>query len=139
MTCLLQSPYRGDFVAKSLDDYFLQIAKAPDDCFLQGDCFSRFANSPDDYCLEVQILEVSFCQQDQVVKLRLALSPFGSGLWSSQQQFGGSATVVWKVLRMDLQQIQFYCLMSVDESLGLDDTAHLERMMFGMVSRGAVS
>ena len=74
-----------------------------------------------------------------MVQLQSAVSPFGSGLWSSQQQFGGSATVVWKVLRMDLQQTHFYCLMSGDESLGLDGTAHLERMMFGMASRGAES
>jgi hypothetical protein len=61
---LMLSPYRGGFVAKILGDYFLQIATAPDECFLQGDCFlpndhfpqhyrlSHFANSPDQYFLQ---------------------------------------------------------------------------------------
>jgi hypothetical protein len=73
------------------------------------------------------------------VQLLSAVSPFGSDLSSFQQQFGDSATVVWKVLRMDLHRSEFYCSMSGDESRGLDDSAHLEKMMFGMASRGAES
>ena len=67
-----------------------------------------------------------------------AASPFGSDLSSSQQQFGGSA-LVWNVWRMGFHRTQFYCLMSGDESLGLADTAHISRMMFGMASRDDAS